>query len=411
MTMKIVYLHQYFKTPAEAGGCRSYEFARRLAERGHQVDMVTSIRDPKVDEHGWQECSVDGIRVHAIPVPYANAMPYKQRIVAFLRFAYRAARRGALLSPDVVFATSTPLTIALPGVYAARRRRVPMVFEVRDLWPELPVAVGALNGRLPVAAARWLERFAYRNSERIVALSPGMKDGILRSGYPRERIHVIPNCADLDLFDVPLSVGEAFRAQLDWLHDRPLVVYAGTIGLINGVDYLVRLAAVVREMDPDVRFLVIGKGKREQYVRELAGELGILGKSLFLMAPIPRLEMPKVLSAADIATSVVIDLPELWMNSANKFFDALASGTPVAINHGGWQADLLDEAAAGIVLDVQDLQRSAQQLVQALHDLGWLERAGSAARRLAEERFSRDALAEELEDVLLEATRLSLHVS
>lgn len=133
--MNIVYLHQYFSAPSEPGGSRSYEFARRLVAHGHIVHMITTLQHDTENLLGWQESVVDGIHVHAIPVPYANAMPSHQRIAAFFRFAYHAARRAARLQPDVVFATSTPLTIALPGAYAARRCRAPMVFEVRDLWP------------------------------------------------------------------------------------------------------------------------------------------------------------------------------------------------------------------------------------------------------------------------------------
>ncbi|NLD43025.1 MAG: glycosyltransferase family 4 protein, partial [Chloroflexi bacterium] len=232
--MNIAYLCQYFSPPSEPGGSRPYEFARRLVQRGHTVHMVTSIRQPARNQRGWQESSAAGIHVHAIPVPYGNAMPYRQRIAAFLRFAYHAARRAAHLRPDVVFATSTPLTIALPGAYAAWRCRVPMVFEVRDLWPEVPIALGAIGGALPVWAAHRLERFAYRNAARVVALSPTMREGVARTGYPADRIHVIPNSSDLDRFTVDESVGLQWRRQHRWLGDRPLVLYAGTFGMVNG---------------------------------------------------------------------------------------------------------------------------------------------------------------------------------
>src|SRR5659263_693161 len=131
--MRIVYLHQYFVTPEMAGGGRSYEMARRRAAAGHEVHMVTSDRNGASDRPKWRETEAAGIHVHWTPVHYENAMVYGDRVRAFVRFAWRAGRRAASLRPDVVFATSTPLTIALPGAYAAWRSRVPMVFEVRDL--------------------------------------------------------------------------------------------------------------------------------------------------------------------------------------------------------------------------------------------------------------------------------------
>ena len=175
--MRITYLHQYFNTPEMSGGTRSYEMARRLVAMGHEVNMITSWREDD-GRKGWFETAEAGIKVHWLPVPYSNKMGFKERISAFFRFAWGAARKAASLPADVVFATSTPLTIALPGVYAARRQKAPMVFEVRDLWPELPIAIGALKNPFLQFMARQLELFAYRNSKAIVALSPGMRDGV-----------------------------------------------------------------------------------------------------------------------------------------------------------------------------------------------------------------------------------------
>jgi glycosyltransferase involved in cell wall biosynthesis len=406
--MRILYLHQYFCPPSAPGPSRSYEFARRLIANGHQVRMITSsaaLEEQYQHTRQAKEVEIAGIPTVVIHVPYANAFGYNARIRAFLRFAVLASFEAMRWPADVVFATSTPLTIALPGVCAARRQRIPMVFEVRDLWPEIPIAIGALKGQFPIAAARWLERFAYKHSVQIVALSPGMRDGIVRTGYPENRVHIIPNAADLDLFDVPPERGQRFRRQFGWLQDRPLVAYTGAIGRANGVDYLARLAAVVQKIAPEVRFLVIGEGGEKRKVQETAKNLGVLGQNFFMMEGMPKVEMPAVLSAADLASSVFIELPELWANSANKFFDALASGTPVAINYRGWQAELLKETEAGIVLDARDIEGAAKSLVQVLEDQSWLDRAGLAARRLAEERFSRDMLAKQLEAVLTKAAR------
>jgi glycosyltransferase involved in cell wall biosynthesis len=169
------------------------------------------------------------------------------------------------------------------------------------------------------------------------------------------------------------------------------------------VDYLVRVAAFVRKIAPEVRFLVLGDGAERVKVRRAAETEGVFEKSFFMMDKVPKSAMPAVLSAADIATSLFVDLPQMWANSANKFFDALASGTPVAINYQGWQADLLRETGAGLVLDSVKAEAAADLLVRTLRDRTRLRQAGVAARKLAEERFSRDLLARQLEGVLLEA--------
>lgn len=403
--MRILYLHQYFNTRRMSGGTRSYEMARRLVNRGHEVHMITSYRGSDAPRgRDWFETDEDGIHVHWIPVPYSNYMSYRERIQAFFRFALAAGRKAAAIGGDVVFATSTPLTIAIPGVYAARRCRVPMVFEVRDLWPELPIAMGTLRDPVSIWAARRLELFAYRNAVRVVALSPDMKQGIVATGYPADRVEVIPNSCDLDLFDVGPEPGLEIRNRYEWLQQRPLVLYCGTLGAINGVEYLARVAGEVHALDPEVRFVVIGDGKDKPRVEQVARELGVLDRNFFMMPSIPKAEVPNWLSAADMATSLFIDLPEMWANSANKFFDALAAGKPVAINYGGWQARLLAETGAGVILDPHDVVKAAHSLLDVIRDKHWLRSAGNAAHSLAAEQFSRDRLALRLEEVLIQAT-------
>jgi glycosyltransferase involved in cell wall biosynthesis len=397
--MKISYLHQYYNTPDMIGGTRSHEMARRLVARGHDVTLITSWRVPD-EKRGWFQTEEEGVHVHWIPVPYSNRMSYGRRIRAFLQFAWQSAIRAAAIPADVVFATSTPLTIALPAIYASRRQNVPMVFEVRDLWPELPIAMGAVRNPLLKVGSRWLEKYAYGNASRVVALSPGMRDGVVRVGYSPERVTVIPNSADLDLFDPECSDGSAFRSEHSELLDAPLVVYSGTIGKINGVDYLVRIAAAARDQRLAANFVVVGEGQDEGRVRREAERLGVLRRNFHMLPSVPKRDMPKVLAAADVALSLFIDLKPMWANSANKFFDALASGTPVAINYGGWQADLLKQTGAGVVLPANDPERAARLLGDLLGDVSRHRAAGRAARLLAEQRFSRDVLADQLERVL-----------
>jgi glycosyltransferase involved in cell wall biosynthesis len=389
-----------------SGSTRSYEMARRLVTAGHRVELITSKRDV-IDSaaRGWLETEESGIHVHWLPVPYSNAMSYRERIDAFFKFAIGAARKAASLKADVVFATSTPLTIALPGIYAARRQGIPMVFEVRDLWPELPIAVGALRNPVLKWAARLLEWIAYHASAHIVALSPGMAEGVMQRGIPGERVTVIPNSSDVELFDVPPEREDVIRERLGLSPDQPLIVYTGTFGLINGVSYLVELAAAMREIAPEARFLLVGKGAEVPKVTQRARELGVLNHNLWIWGPVPKAEMPDVLAAATVATSVFVPLKPMWNNSANKFFDALAANKPIAINYGGWQADLLQETGAGIVLPPEDVGRSALLLADFVRDTDRLQKVSAAARDLAYTRFSRDILASELEAVLQGAVK------
>lgn len=399
-SVNITYLYQYFVSPDMAGGTRTYEMAHRLVKAGHEVNIISSYRDRDCGRD-WFLTQEAGITVHWYPVPYSNTMGFRARIGAFVKFAIAAARRAATLDADVVFASSTPLTIALPGAYAAWRRKCPMVFEVRDLWPEMPIAVGAIRNPLAVSAARMLERFAYRRSSRVIALSPGMADGVAATGYPPHRISVIPNGCDLVRFDPQTTNPQRFRGVHPELGQNPIVLYAGVLGKVNGVGYLAELAAAMRQCNPSVRFVILAQGAEEEIIRTRAQELGVLNTNFFMYQRVPKKQVADAFAAASMITSVFIELREMENNSANKFFDGLASGTPVAINYGGWQADLLRESGCGLVLS-RNLQRAAEDLTAWLGDSERLSRAGKAARGLAERQFSRDALAGQLEAVLRE---------
>lgn len=401
--MKIIYLHQYFTTPSMHGGTRSYELARRLVGMGHEVHMVTSDTQPVGRAKSWRETNESGINVHWLPVPYSNSMNYADRMRAFSRFAFNAAHRAMRLDGDVVFATSTPLTIAFPGIAASRWNRSPMVFEVRDLWPAIPIAVGALKSPPAIIAAQLLERAAYAGAAHIVALSPGMKAGVEAAGVSPEKITVIPNLCDPERFQVPASAGAEFRQRYPWLGDRPMVLYAGTLGLVNGVDYLVRVAADMLTRDPEVRFVIMGHGREEATLHALADLLGVRNRNLFFLPSVPKVEMPAVLSAATLATSLFTDVPGMQDNSANKFFDALAASRPLALNYGGWQAELLEREQFGLCLPPKDTAAAAAMVASRIRDSNWLAQAGERAGQLGRERFSADTAARKLAEVLQRA--------
>lgn len=398
--MKIIYLHQYFNTPEMSGGTRSYEMARRMVAAGHEVHMVTSFRDKSSKHNDWFMTEEAGICVHWYPVPYSNHMNFLQRIKAFFSFAFAARKKACALQGDVVFATSTPLTIAIPAVAAARKSKIPMVFEVRDLWPEMPIAMGALKNPVLKWAARKLEHWAYRNSEAVVALSPGMKEGVVNAGYPENRVAVIPNSSDNIEFKSNLAAGLKFRNEREWLGDRPLLVYTGTFGKVNGVHFMVDLAKELKKLQSEIRILLVGDGAEKSLIIKKAKKLEVWQDNFFIEDAKPKKEIPALLSAATMASALFIDLPEMRPNSANKFFDALASGTPVLLNYGGWMHDLVVRHGCGLAMWRQPIEIVAQELHTKMNDREWLEQASISARNLAEVEFDRDKLAQQLIQVL-----------
>lgn len=404
--MKIVYLHQYFVHPDAAGGTRSYEFARRLVKRGHQVTLVTSSAMlPDVNDDGpIVRRQLDGIELVVLPIAYDNTMSYRDRIRAFVRFASQASTVAARETADVVFATSTPLTIAIPGLAARLATRAPMVFEVRDLWPELPIAMGALKSIWSRRAARGLEWAAYHGAAHVVALSPGMADGVIRRGIDPRRVTTIPNGCDIGLFTPDPAEVATFRAQSfpELRPDQPLIVYGGTYGAINDVGWLIDVAAAMRSIAPNIRFALVGKGAQAHDLVAKARAHGVLDVNLWMRPALPKSSMPLLLGVATVATSLFLPLKPMEHNSANKFFDGLAAGKPIAINYGGWQAELLKRHEAGIQLPQADPSLAAQHLRDLVEDKPRLVKMGQAARDLAKSAFDRDALAARLERVFFE---------
>lgn len=406
--MHILYLHQYFVPPDGSGGTRSYEFARRFVKDGHKVTIITT--NAFMPKHfiiaGHGDTELDGITIKVLDIPYSNKYHFAKRMLAFIRYICQTVIASLRMKDvDVVFATSTPLTIAIPAIAAKAWHNCAMIFEVRDLWPELPVAIGAIRNPVLIRAAGWLEKLAYRWSDYIIALSPGMKEGIVKQGYPHDRIAVIPNSADIELFRISEEAGTQFRSSLPNIHDEPLIIYAGTLGLINGADYLVEIAAAMARIDPTIRFLIVGDGRQREMIIKKAKELQVLDSTLWILPPLLKKDMPKLLSACTVATSLFVDLPEMWNNSANKFFDALAAGKPVMINHRGWQADLLNKSGAGLVVPPNDPKKAAKLLHDFINDKDKVQKARQASRYLAENDFNRDKLFEQLLAVFLEVLK------
>ena len=405
--MKIIYLHQYFATPETNAGTRSYEMAKRLVAKGYKVTFVTSSafldKNYKLTD-GWNELEIDGIFLYVLHLSYSNKDSFLKRIYKFSQFSIFSTLKVLKIKSDVILATSTPLTIAIPGLIYSKIKKVPLVFEVRDLWPELPIAVGAIKNPMIIKLAKWLEKYTYKNSKRLIGLSPGMCEGITRHGIDQSKVTLATNSCDTQLFDVDKTIGEAYKqSSLDFLKERKLVVYTGTFGVINNVGYLPKLAKAMQKIDASICFVAIGDGMEKEDVIDEAKQLGVYQENLFILKPVAKTEIVKLLSAADLSLSLFGPVPEMWHNSANKLFDALASQTPIAINYGGWQESLIKEYQCGLVLDPIEHDFSAKQLSLFLKDDNLYSSAKINCKRLAYDTFSRDEMAYRVEKTLLEA--------
>ena len=399
--MRILYIHQFFATrESTLGLIRSYEFSRRWVEQGHEVTVVTSSsRLPDSFQHKlFAESVIDGVRVRSVRVRYSNYMGYVRRMWSFLLFTFGAAWLASTSGKhDVVLATSTPLTVGIPGWMASKIRRTPFVFEVRDLWPEAAIQMGAIRRDSFLGkAAKRLERFLYRSADAVIALSPGMAAGVLAEGVDPARVHMVPNCSDTDLFSPGPKDAELVER---WdLAGKFVVAYAGAIGPSNDVDGQVPEAArLLSERGRDeIVFVIAGDGKCLPRLEELTRGYG----NVKLVGSLPKAEIPRLTRTADVVMVLFADRPILATNSPNKFFDALAAGRPVIVNSPGWTRDLVTEHECGAYVPPGDARALADAIERLADDASQRERMRTNARRLAEQRFARDLLSQQVLDVL-----------
>ncbi len=401
--MRVLYFDPKFLTPRHAAPTRAYSIARRLVDRGHEVTMVA--RDPRWLSVGVtappgllaRRERVDGIDVIWMRIPYEQRFSKWQRMLSY--GAYTAAASVAALGlkrPDVVYASSTPLLSGIPGAFASRLRGVPFVFELQDLWPAAPAALGYLSGA-ELTIAETLERALYASSDRIVVCSEAVVSALVRRGIPNEKLLLIPNFSETELFR-PDTRDEGFRAA-HGLEGKFLAVYSGAMGATNGVYQLADAAASLKRLGDDtVRILLVGDGNERAAFEQRVGEEGL--DNVVLLPPHPREAMPGLIGACDVTLTIFTPHPALALNSPNKFFDSLAAGKPVVVNVDGWLRRLVEENDAGVHVPAGDPDALAESLVALSAQPERLSAMGENARRLAVKEFARDLLADRLAEDL-----------
>lgn len=375
------------------GSTRSYEMARRLVDKGHEVNMITSWRKDS-NKNSWFETEEAGIKVHWLPVPYSNKMPYGERIKSFIKFAWKSSRLAMSIPCDLIFATSTPLTICLPGIIASWRKSIPMVFEVRDLWPDVPIAMEVVQSKALIKVAQILEKKAYNSSKRIVVLTPTMKDFLAGKGVPMKKIVVVPNGANLSEFSLPQVNNKSFT-----------ILYCGNLGPAHGVDYLCKLAKSIFNSGYDIHIKVAGGGKERENLENISSSDGTLGKTISFIGEINKCEVPSLYANSDASIMTICDCEILYRHSVqNKFFDSMMAGRPVFANYCGWASEIAENEDFGCIIPINDTDKAAKIMWDKLNSPNWIVEAAKKARNLAENKFCFDILAEELNKVLLEAT-------
>ena len=401
--MNVIILHQHFKLPAQAGSTRIYSFAKGLAKRNYKVTIITGVscrasftRDQsryKICQSMYKRYSLpEGIDVISINDFYNQKLSFSGRLLSFLSFALLSCLVSLKLqSIQVIFASSTPLSIAIPAISVSKIRKIPFVFEVRDLWPEAPIQLGFLKNRLLIRIARWLERFTYNNAKEIIGISEGICEKIaLNSGkIPR----FIPHGVDMEFYNGTVGCSEKKR-------DGLKVIYAGSCGYNNAIEVFLKVSQLFASEEDfhNVNFILVGDGPALEELR------GGTWRNVLFLGQLPKTDVVRVLKSADIAlfsqrkaaggNFKKDSLP-------NKFFDFLGASLPIVagVEPDGEMEHYLNKYRCGIAVEAENVGDLYDGVKKLIIDGELRKRMSQASQILARE-FTKDSQAEKFATII-----------
>jgi glycosyltransferase involved in cell wall biosynthesis len=328
----------------------------------------------------------EGIKVKVLNIPISNKQPFTKRVLTFLKFAVLSSWFALRLPADVVVASSGPLTVGIPGLVARYLSRRRFVFEVRDLWPDVSIEIGALRNPLLKWGARQLEKRCYRAASLIVTLSPGMAAHI-RDRHGIDRIISVPNAADNDFWQVRDLQWEPPA----WARDRKIALYTGNIGSVNNSALLFDAAVELqRRGREDISVVLIGDGQERDALVQKAEDMSL--STFRVLGLMPKTELRHWVQRCLCALVPLSPNPILDTSSPNKLFDALAAGTPVVQTTNGWIKTFVAENECGFTVSASDPGQLADVLISLAESEEMQRRMGENAKRVAQTQFDRDQL-------------------
>ena len=377
----ILFLTHYFPPEGNAPASRVYSMAKRWVKSGHRVTVITCA--PNVPNgiiyDGYrnrlsQRETIDGIEVIRVWTFIAANRGVIKRSINYLSYLVSATLRAIFVRrPDLVIATSPQFFCGLAGVFVSRLKRVPLLLEIRDIWPASIIAVGAIGTKeqrqnsLAIRFLERLERWLYRAARHIVTVGPGYRDELLKRDVPAQKVSIIPNGVNTDLYRPCNGDSGVIRDRHGISHDAFVVSYIGTIGLASSLDVVLRAAQQLKrgsvEGLEDVRFLIVGDGAcRAELERQARAQ--DLDNVLFAGRR-PKEEMPSYLASTDVCLVHLARRPLFRTVLPSKIFEAAAMRRPIILGVEGSTADLVREADAGLCIEPEN----EQQLIDAIRTL------------------------------------------
>jgi glycosyltransferase involved in cell wall biosynthesis len=382
--VKILILHQHFKTPQKGGAIRSYYLAKALVDKGIEVIVITAH-----NEATYKREDVEGIEVHYLPIAYNNRFGFAARSWSFIKYVNGVLDLAKQFHDvDYCYAISVPLTVGLAAMRIKGRYKIPYIFEVGDLWPEAPIQMGFVKNYFFQHALYALEKRIYKSAQTIVALSPAIQSAI-EMKVPGKKIHLIPNMADCDFYhpeSKQLVLQEKYNVQ-----GKFVVSYIGAIGVANGLDYFLACARESRKANLPIHFLLCGDGAELDRLKKSADQHEL--NNLTFLAFTNREGVREVMNITDAAFVCYKPVPVLETGSPNKYFDGLAAGKMIIINFGGWIKEEIEKNQCGVYVNPHEPADFVRKISPIVTNKKQQAEFGSNARRLADNNYSREKLA------------------
>jgi len=383
--VKILILHQHFKTPQSGGAIRSYYLAKALVEKGHQVVVITGYNGEKKQEN------VEGIEVLYLSIPYDNRFGFYARGQSFVKYISEATREvGNFKDFDYCYAISVPLTIGIVAMRIKRRYKIPFIFEVGDLWPDAPIQMGFVNSYFLKLFLFGLEKRIYQNAKSIVALSPSIKSAVEKK-VPGKIVLMIPNMADTTFYQPEVKLPELEKKY--GVEKKFVVSYIGALGVANGLDYFLDCARASQKANLAIQFFLCGDGAMLEHLESTSKKLQLQN---FSVLPFQDREgVRELMNVTDASFICYKPVPVLETGSPNKFFDGLAAGKMIIVNFGGWIRKEIEENRCGIYVDPNHPTDFLKKIESIISDSKQLDNYKTASRALAEREYSREQLSKD----------------
>lgn len=381
--MKVLLLHQHYKTPESGGAIRSYYLAKALVESGIKVHVITAH-----NEGNFKRENREGIEVSYLPIAYDNRFGFMARSWAFLKYVWGVIQLASQhKDADYCYAISVPLTVGLAARWIKWRHKIPYLFEVGDLWPDAPVQMGFVRNYFFSSFLYQLEKSIYSSASAVVALSPSIQSAIEKK-VPGKKVHLLPNMADCNYY-TPEKKDAALEEKFK-VKEKFVISYIGAIGLANGLDHLLECANASRKAELPIHFIICGDGALLDRLKGNVKQMG-LGNFSFIDF-VNRDGVKEILNITDAVFISYKPVPILETGSPNKFFDGLAAGKLIVINFGGWIRKEIEENKCGVFTDPHQPTDFVKKISPFLSNRVLLEEYQRASRQLAEMKYSRSLL-------------------